>query len=235
MLRALILSRCGRRFALGCALGVLTLLSAVACEKVPLLAPSGSTISLTASSNALSANGTTIIIGQVLEEAGTPPHSGTHVTFTTSLGRIEPADATTDINGRVTVAFFAGGSNGTATISAISGGATTGVTGSLKIAVGTAAVGRVTVNASPASVPAVGGSSTVTAMVIDVNGNPLVATPVSFVTTAGSLSSGLSLTDTNGFASSILTTSAQSTVTASVGAQVTTTSGTGTGATTSSS
>src|SRR6266550_1633040 len=94
-----------------------------ACQRVPLLAPSGSSITLTASTTALSANGTTPIIAQVIEAAGTPPHSGTHVTFTTTLGRIEPSEASTDINGRVTATFIAGGSNGTATISALSGGA----------------------------------------------------------------------------------------------------------------
>ena len=85
----------------------------VACEKVPLLAPSGSTITLTAPVNALAANGAVEIVAQVLEAAGSPPHSGTHVNFTTTLGRIEPADASTDLNGRVTVRFVANGSSGT--------------------------------------------------------------------------------------------------------------------------
>ncbi len=49
-----------------------------ACEKVPLMAPTGSTIILTASTNALPVNATTDIIATVLEAAGTPPHSGTH-------------------------------------------------------------------------------------------------------------------------------------------------------------
>src|SRR3954464_15768973 len=107
---------CGRRpFLAFLATGVLAVLTS-ACEKVPLLAPTGSIITLTASTTALSANGTTTIIAQVLEPAGTPPHSGTHVTFSTTLGKVEPSETTTDINGRVTVTFVAGGANGTATI-----------------------------------------------------------------------------------------------------------------------
>ena len=51
-------------------------LGLAACQKVPLLAPTGSTITLTASTTALSANGTTTIIAQVLEAAGTPPQIG---------------------------------------------------------------------------------------------------------------------------------------------------------------
>ncbi len=76
-----------------------------ACEKVPLMAPAGSTIILTASTNALPVNATTDIIAQVLEAAGTPPHSGTLVTFTTTLGAMQPAEARTDVGGRVVVRF----------------------------------------------------------------------------------------------------------------------------------
>ena len=118
---------------------------AAACEKVPLLAPTGSTITLTTATNALPVNGTATIVAQVLEAGGTPPHSGTAVNFTTSLGTIEPADAQTDASGRVTVTFTAGNANGTASIAAASGGASTGTNGLVRIAVGAAAVGQVIV------------------------------------------------------------------------------------------
>jgi hypothetical protein len=206
-----------RIFLLGIALA--SVAAGVTCEKVPLLAPTGSTITLTATATALSANGTTPITAQVIEAAGTPPHSGTHITFVTTLGRLQPAEAETDVNGQVSSIFMAGGSNGTATITALSGGASTGTTGSLKILVGTAAVGSVAVTANPNPVPALGGSTTVTARVLDVNGNPLVASPVSFTTTAGTLSTNVVPTDSNGGAAAVLTTSTQATVTASVGAQ----------------
>src|SRR5438270_131121 len=113
-----------------------------ACQKVPLLAPSGSIITLTASTTALPVNGTAQLIAQVIEAAGTPPHSGTQVTFTTTLGTIEPAEALTNANGQVIVTFKAGTANGTAMISAISGGASSSAASAVKIAVGTAAVGR---------------------------------------------------------------------------------------------
>ena len=197
--------------------------ASIGCQKVPLLAPTGSTITLTASTTAVSANGTTVIRAQILEAAGTPPHSGTHVTFTTTLGRIEPTEASTDINGQVTATFVAGGANGTAIITALSGGATTGTDGAIKIFVGTAALGFITVRANPTSLPSSGGSSTVSAYVLDVNGNPLVGAPVSFTTTAGTLSSSVVLTDANGTAATTLTTSAVATVTATVGSLATTT------------
>ena len=224
MLSALMITRLSLR------LGTLVLLGAVwsaACQKVPLLAPSGSTIVLTASNNAIAANGTVALIAQVLEPSGTPPHPGTHVTFTTTLGVIEPADATTDINGQARVTFKANGANGTATITASSGGATTGTNGSVKIAVGSAAVGRITLTANPSIIPATGGSSAITASVVDVNGNALPGVPVTFATSAGVLSNGLVNTDATGTAQATLTTSVEATVTATAG--VTGSSGTGTG------
>ena len=95
----------------------------LACERVPLLAPSGSTLTLTSPTTALPINGTAPIGVQVIEPSGTPPHSGTHVTFTTTLGTLFPTEAETDSSGQAIVQFRAGSASGTATISAISGGA----------------------------------------------------------------------------------------------------------------
>src|ERR1051325_4155296 len=78
------------------------MLLTLGCQKVPLLAPSGSTITLTSTSTALPLNGTADIIAQVLEPAGTPPQDGTLVTFTTNLGSVQPSEAETK-GGRVTV------------------------------------------------------------------------------------------------------------------------------------
>src|SRR5206468_4547008 len=103
---AFMISRIRHQSVFGALLGFALLTAA--CERVPLLAPSGSTITLTASATALPANGTTDIIAQVIEAGGTPPHSGTAVTFTTNLGSIQPAQAETDVNGRVLVKFVAG-------------------------------------------------------------------------------------------------------------------------------
>ena len=59
----------------------LAALVTVACEKVPLLAPTGSTITLTSATTALPVNGTSDLIATILESAGTPPHSGTLITL----------------------------------------------------------------------------------------------------------------------------------------------------------
>ena len=49
---------------------------ASACQRVPLLAPSGSTITLTVPVTTLAANGRVSVEAQVLEPAGTPPQTG---------------------------------------------------------------------------------------------------------------------------------------------------------------
>jgi hypothetical protein len=217
-------------------------LASVSCERVPLLAPSGSTITLTASTTAISVNGTAQLIAQVVEPAGTPPHSGTHVIFTTTLGSVKPSEGDTDINGRVLAIFDAGSANGTATITATSGGVgvvqpssssstsgTTSPTNSVKIAVGTAAVGRVVVAANPTLIPASGGNSVISATISDINGNALAFAPVAFSTTAGIIDPPLATTDSIGVATSNLRTSTTATVTASVGAQAGSSGGGGTG------
>jgi adhesin/invasin len=193
------------------------------CQKVPLLAPSGSTITLVAEATALPINATAKIVAQVIEASGTPPHSGTQITFSTTLGSIQPANVETDVNGQATAVFNAGTANGTATITAISGGASASGNAAIKIAVGTAAVGRVTLTASPTIVPPNGGTTTLTAAVFDINGNPLPSAPVSFSTTAGTLDKFVVTTDTSGVAVSKLTTANQATVTATVGATGSTT------------
>jgi len=199
------------------------------CERVPLFAPNGSTMTLTASATALSLNGTAQLTAAVIEASGNPPHSGTHIVFTTTLGSIQPPEADTDINGRATVTFQAGSTSGTASITASSGGASVTAANAVKIAVGAAAVGRVSLVANPGIIPAVGGTSVITANVLDVNGSPLSSVPVNFTTSAGSLSAATVNADATGAAQTVLSTPIAATVTASVGVTGTSGGGTGTG------
>ncbi len=178
-----------------------------------MLAPAGSAITLTTATNVLPISGSTEIVAQILENAGTPPHSGTQVLFTATLGTIEPPNPHTDVNGRVTATFWAGATNGIAQIGASSGGPTTGTAGSLTIRVGSAAAGTMTLTAQPASI-AEGATAVITARVLDTNGNPLPAVPIIFSATRGRLSASLVSTEANGLAKTVLTTDRESTVTA---------------------
>jgi PKD repeat protein len=210
------------------------LMAASGCNKVPLLAPSQSTISLSTSSSIVQANGTAEIRATVLEGSGTPVQNGTTVTFTTNLGTVSPAETKT-VNGVAVVRFLANGQSGIAEIHANSGAAksadstaTTATAPSIKLTVGGAAASRVGLTANPSTVPSTGGTSTIVANVVDASGNPLGSVVVTFSTDAGSLSSAVATTDQNGNAQATLTTSKTATVTATAGGST----GTGTTAST---
>lgn len=186
---------------------------ASACDKVPLLAPTNTTIRLTAGLGVLPVAGSTDITAVVIESAGTPVQNGTVVTFTSSLGTVEPREARTQ-NGQVTVRFIAGSQSGPAKIGAFSGGSKSD---DLEILVGAAAAGAVSLRSETAFVPSTGGTTGLLAQVIDKGGNPLRGVPVGFSATTGQLSASTVLTNETGEARVELTTSTTSDVTATVG------------------
>jgi hypothetical protein len=192
--------------------------AAAACDKVPLLAPTSSTITLTVSTTVVPVNGTADVSASVTESAGTPVQNGTVVTFTSSFGVIEPTEARTE-GGKANVRFIAGAQSGTARIGAFSGATRAEV---LEIKVGGAAATRVILRADPQTIPATGGSTTVVATVLDEFGNPLAGVPVSFSTTAGQVSPGQVITGANGEAQTTLTAPREATVSANAGGQTAT-------------
>jgi len=206
-------SACRQRSLLG--LLLTAALIAVGCDKVQLTAPTESTIQLFANASSVPLNGSVEIVGTVIEQAGTPVQNGTVVTFTTSLGRIDPSEARTN-NGRVSVRLISDGRSGTARVTAISGGATSEA---LEIPVGGAAAANVTLRADPASVGANGGTVQLIATVRDESGNPIAGVPVTFGTTAGQIAAASVNTDANGEARTTLTTTREATVTARAGSQ----------------
>ena len=224
-------------------LGIAAFLSVtLGCDKVPLLAPTGSVISLFATANTVPINGDVEIVANVIENgttasaptapaapgngtttpttptsttnpgAGTPVQNGTLVSFTTTIGRVEPSEARTN-NGQVRVRFFAGTQSGVATITAFSGGSS-GKLENLKV--GAAGVERVIVSASPQTLPPGGGNATISARVEDVSGTGLSGIPVTFTTDNGSLTPPTATTDSLGVATTTLNAPRTAKVTASV-------------------
>jgi Bacterial Ig-like domain (group 1)/PKD domain len=205
-------------------------LGVVSCDKVPLLAPTGTVLTLLATSDTAQLNSSVDLIATAIENgqasagtgtgtttpatrtgAGTPVQNGTVITFTTTIGRIEPTEARTH-NGQVTVKLITAGTSGTATVTAYSGGAST----NLQIRVGAAADDHVLLTASPQTLGPSGGTSTISARVEDVSGSGVPGVPVTFTTDAGSLSPPTANTDSNGSATTTLTTSQRATITANV-------------------
>jgi len=220
------------RISLVCA--ALVAIAAVACDTMPLTAPSGSALTISAGSTLVPTGGTTEIRAYVLEASGTAVQNGTTVHFSTNLGRVDPIDALTT-NGYAVTTFMAGDSSGVADVSATSGGtgATTPSTDNgsggtttpsttnsnvVRITVGGAAATVVVLNASPSNVPPIGGTVTMIAAVLDANGNRLRNLPVTFSTDRGTLSATVANTDNNGEARVQLTTNQETIVTARAGA-----------------
>src|SRR6476661_2911766 len=233
-----------RSFTLAAVAGIaLFLVVSLGCDKVPLLAPTGSVISLFAAANTVPINGDIEVVANVIENgvassstpttpttpgngttttpgttttttagAGTPVQNGTLVSFTTTIGRIDPSEARTS-NGQVHVRFFAGSQSGVATITAFSGGAS-GKLENLKV--GAAGVERVIVSASPQTLPPGGGPATISARVEDVSGTGLSGIPVTFTTDQGTLNPPTATTDASGVATTSLNAPRTAKVTASV-------------------
>ena len=222
-----------RRHRILAATALLTAVAALslgaACDKVPLLAPSGSVITIFPTATIIPANGSTDIVATVIENgstqtpappanggngttttpgststpgAGTPVQNGTLVSFTTTLGRIEPSEARTE-NGQVRVKLVGNGQSGSATVTAFSGGASGRFENLL---IGSAAAERVVVSATPQTLGPAGGSAQIAARVEDMAGSGLVGIPVTFSTNTGQLSAISALTNEDGIAQTTLTT-----------------------------
>src|SRR5689334_7473994 len=192
-------------------LGVLAMLVAISCDRVPLLAPTNSTVTLDAGSRVVESGGSTSLSATVIEQAGTPVQNGTTVRFTTTLGRVEPVEAQTR-NGIATTTFFAGDDSGVAEVRATSGGAggsstTSGGTGTtpgtttstnsnvVQIAVGAGAVDTVTVSTNPSTVSRTRNNEvSVTATVVGTGGRLLSGVPVSFSANRGTFSANSAVT-----------------------------------------
>ncbi|HKH74875.1 MAG TPA: PKD domain-containing protein [Vicinamibacterales bacterium] len=231
-------------------LGVLAMLVAISCDRVPLLAPTNSTVTIDAGSRVVETGGSTSISAMVLEQSGTPVQNGTTVRFTTTLGRLEPVEAQTR-NGVATTMFFAGNDSGVAEVRASSGGsggssttttppstgdgttppATTTTTANsnvVMISVGSAAVDTVTVRANPSSVSTSAGATVnVVATVVGVAGRLLPNIPVSFSATRGTLNSTTATTDAQGEARVTLTTNGDTDISVAAGTKTATTKVTG--------
>lgn len=213
---------------------LLPLAMVAACDKVPLLAPTGTVITLFPTTTTVPLNSEVTIVATVIENGvaaggsgsasggtsstsrsgnGTPVQNGTVVTFTTTIGRIEPSEARTH-NGEVTVKLITGNTSGSATITAYSGGASAQIT---NLKVGSAAVKSVTLSTSPQALGATGGTVSAVANVTDEGGAPVPGIAVTFSTDVGSISPPVATTDAGGNATTTLSTTATAKVTATVG------------------
>jgi hypothetical protein len=226
-------------------LGILAMLISISCDRVPLLAPTNSSVTLDAGSRVVETGGSTSLSAMVIEQSGTPVQNGTTVRFTTSLGRVDPVEAQTR-NGIATTTFFAGDASGVAEVRASSGGSggasTTPTTppsngdggttttpstptssNVVMISVGAGAVTAVTLSANPSTVSKTANTPvTIVATVVGTGGRLLSGIPVSFSANRGTFSSQTATTSAQGEARVTLTTNDTTKVTAVAGTQTAT-------------
>jgi adhesin/invasin len=197
-----------------------TIAVVVACDRIPLTSPTGSSISISIERGVLPLNGQSTVRAVVTESSGTPVHNGTTVVFQPSIGSVSPVEAQT-MNGVAVTTFLAGSVSGSGVIHAYSGGARTGSgnasSGGAEVRIGAAAAGGIAVSATPPNISQSGGTVTISALVMDASNNPLPGVSVLFTASNGTLSSTTALSDSNGIARVQLSTVQTSTVTAIAG------------------
>lgn len=213
---------------------VLALSSLSDCKAVPLTAPAGSELFISANPTTIPAIGgvSTITVtgfrppasGDAPSAGGTLP-DGTQIFFTTNVGQIE---SRVEMTNGVAYGFLRGdGRAGLASVEARSG-AGIAASPAAEVRIGNAEGINILVTATPATVRPPDFTSQIVATVFDNDNNPLSGVPLVFSTNAGALASQSSILRTNelGQAADRLTLENESSAT------VTATSGTVTGTTT---
>lgn len=227
-----------RSLALALVLPCLIAAGLLSCDSGNPVAPSGTILTISASPNQISLDGTATITVIGRRPNGEPLARGTEVRFSTSLGTIEPI-VPIDGNGRARATLQADGRAGTATVQATTGGgtlggggggdgeggggSTSGATASIDVLIGESDETRpsLVVSASPNNIP-VQGTSEITVIGRNPDGTAVAAgQEVILTTTLGALDPSRPLTQADGTATSTLMAGNQSgtaTITAILGA-----------------
>lgn len=180
-------------------------------NKDTLLAPTDSFISLRSDASFVATNTTTTISIELKKLDGTPAPDGTEVVVQATAGELDQQKVRMR-NGSASVQYRSGTATGTARITASSGA----ITAELSLRVGSAPPGSVTVLTTPLVLPSGGGDAEVLATVSASNGALVAGAPVTFTTSAGTLTTSEVVTNDRGEARTTLRTSTTATVRAAV-------------------
>jgi hypothetical protein len=171
------------------------------CGNVPLTAPSGAELNISANPTAIPAyNGvsTITVVGFESFESGDggPLPNGTQIFFTTNVGIIE--ERVEMQNGRALAYLRSNGRAGVANVTARSGGGiSAALEGDSAVQIGNTNDINIVLSANPATVTSPDFTTEITATVFDNSNNALAAVPLVFTTNAGSLASAGSTLRTN--------------------------------------
>lgn len=158
----------------------------LACDKATPIAPTGAVITLSVNPTVIAADGEAEVTAIVRRDGGAPVNPGTQVIFTTTLGELVPGTASTDDAGVARTKLLGKGQVGLATVGASSGAASQV---EVEVQIGSLA-SSISLQATPSSLPAEGGTVRLVAVVRDGNGALLKDFPVNFSSEIGVLGSG---------------------------------------------
>ncbi len=189
---------------------VLPVVTIAGCDvdKRSILAPDNSTLIVNAATSFLPIGQATTLTVSLRQSNGQPVTDGTEVVLTAVLGELEQRKVRT-LNGAAGVTYTAGEIIGVGRVTAYAASNQAEVS----IPIGSAPLAGIALSATPASLPPGGGSADITAFARSPQGAPVAGLPVSFTTTAGTLSPSQPVTtDAQGVARVRLTTSVTATV-----------------------
>lgn len=175
----------------GVALVTATCGSKTQAVEISILKELTSGITVTAGASSLPADGaSTTTIRAAVRDTNGDPASGVAVNFTTTLGSLSAASATTNASGFAEVTLQSAATTGIATVTANAGGFIGSV--NVEFVSGTVEVGQINLTAAPTTLPADNtSSSAIRAEVLDSSGDPVPqGTSVHFETDRGHFSNG---------------------------------------------
>jgi PKD repeat protein len=187
------------------------------CKTAVLTAPDNTTLIVTVNPPVIPSGGQAVVKVVGFKASGTPVPDGTVIFFSCNIGTIESRKET--LSGACEVLFRSNDNrSGVATITVTSGNAEV-TPDPVIITIGTSGLSSLSLTADPPVLPVGGGSAALRVTALDENFNPLANIPVTLSTNAGQLNSSgnVIITNANGVAQDLLTTTVTANVTAASG------------------
>jgi PKD repeat protein len=187
------------------------------CKTAVLTAPDNATLIVTVNPPVIPLGGQAVVKVVGFKASGTPVPDGTVIFFSCDIGTIESRKQI--LSGACEVLFQSNDNrSGVATITVTSGNAEV-TPDPVTITIGTSGLSSLSLTADPPVLPVGGGAATLRVTAFDENFNPLANIPVTLSTNAGQLNSrgNVIITNANGVAQDLLTTTVTANVTAASG------------------
>ncbi len=181
---------------------------ALGCDKATPVAPTGTTLTISANPTKISLTGSSTITVVGRKPDGNPLNPGTEIRFTADRGTVSPSVSGVDGTGKVTATLRGDGRSGAAKVTAATADATVDVT--IQIGESTETKPSLIVSVNPSVIP-VSGTATITVVARNADGSSVGAgQQVILTSTLGTINPSRPSTRADGTATATLTAGAQS-------------------------